>query len=53
MVLVTIGTGLVGAHLLLHLVENNEPIRVIYRNHVFIRGVFNQFFKINCKFDIP
>jgi dihydroflavonol-4-reductase len=32
MVLVTGGTGLVGAHLLLHLVENNEPIRAIYRN---------------------
>lgn len=32
MVLVTGGTGLVGAHLLLHLVENGENIRAIYRN---------------------
>jgi len=32
MILVTGGTGLVGAHLLLHLVENEERIRAIYRN---------------------
>ncbi len=32
MVLVTGGTGLVGAHLLLHLVENEETVRAIYRN---------------------
>lgn len=32
MVLVTGGTGLVGAHLLLHLVDNEEAIRAIYRN---------------------
>jgi dihydroflavonol-4-reductase len=32
MVLVTGGTGLVGAHLLLHLVENGESVRAIYRN---------------------
>ncbi|MEC4004055.1 NAD-dependent epimerase/dehydratase family protein [Flavobacterium sp. SUN052] len=33
MILVTGGTGLVGAHLLLHLTENNEEnIRAIYRN---------------------
>ena len=31
MILVTGGTGLVGAHLLLHLVENEESIRAIYR----------------------
>jgi nucleoside-diphosphate-sugar epimerase len=31
MVLVTGGTGLVGAHLLLHLVENGEIVRAIYR----------------------
>lgn len=31
MVLVTGGTGLVGAHLLLHLVDFEEPIRAIYR----------------------
>jgi len=32
MVLVTGGTGLVGAHLLLHLIENEEVVRGIYRN---------------------
>lgn len=32
MVLVTGGTGLVGAHLLLHLVENGDNVRAIYRN---------------------
>ncbi len=32
MVLVTGGTGLVGAHLLLHLVENGDSVRAIYRN---------------------
>lgn len=32
MILVTGGTGLVGAHLLLHLVENEESVRGIYRN---------------------
>jgi len=32
MVLVTGGTGLVGAHLLLHLIENGEIVRAIYRN---------------------
>jgi dihydroflavonol-4-reductase len=32
MVLVTGGTGLVGAHLLLHLVENEASVRAIYRN---------------------
>ena len=31
MVLVTGGTGLVGAHLLLNLVQNNTPVRAIYR----------------------
>jgi nucleoside-diphosphate-sugar epimerase len=32
MVLVTGGTGLVGAHLLLHLIENGDCVRAIYRN---------------------
>lgn len=32
MVLVTGGTGLVGAHLLLHLMEKGESVRAIYRN---------------------
>ncbi|AWG23574.1 NAD-dependent epimerase [Flavobacterium faecale] len=31
MILVTGGTGLVGAHLLLHLVEKNQNVRAIYR----------------------
>lgn len=31
MVLVTGGTGLVGSHLLLHLIENGESVRAIYR----------------------
>ncbi len=31
MILVTGGTGLVGAHLLLHLIENGEKVRAIYR----------------------
>lgn len=32
MILVTGGTGLVGAHLLLHLIENGKSVRAIYRN---------------------
>ncbi len=32
MVLVTGGTGLVGAHLLIHLAEKGEQVRAIYRN---------------------
>lgn len=32
MILVTGGTGLVGAHLLLHLAENEDSIRAIYRD---------------------
>jgi dihydroflavonol-4-reductase len=32
MILVTGGTGLVGAHLLLHLVENEDKVCAIYRN---------------------
>jgi nucleoside-diphosphate-sugar epimerase len=31
MILVTGGTGLVGSHLLLHLIENGESVRAIYR----------------------
>ena len=32
MILVTGGTGLVGAHLLLHLAENETAVRAIYRS---------------------
>ena len=32
MILVTGGTGLVGAHLLFHLLNENQPIRAIYRS---------------------
>ncbi len=32
MVLVTGATGLVGSHLVLHLIENGELVRAIYRN---------------------
>ncbi len=32
MVLVTGGTGLIGSHLLLHLLENGESVRAIYRS---------------------
>jgi nucleoside-diphosphate-sugar epimerase len=32
MILVTGGTGLVGAHLLIHLVENGDSVRASYRN---------------------
>lgn len=37
MVLVTGGTGLVGGHLLLHLIENGENVRAIYRNETSIQ----------------
>ncbi|HEY6144511.1 MAG TPA: NAD-dependent epimerase/dehydratase family protein [Flavobacterium sp.] len=43
MVLVTGGTGLVGAHLLLHLVENGEVVRAIYRNLGAIQKTKNLF----------
>lgn len=43
MILVTGGTGLVGAHLLLHLVENGENVRAIYRNLESIQKTKNLF----------
>lgn len=45
MILVTGGTGLVGAHLLLYLVENGVAIRAIYRNSITIektKSLFSQ-----------
>jgi nucleoside-diphosphate-sugar epimerase len=39
MILVTGGTGLVGAHLLYHLVKNNEKLRAIYRSKEKIEAV--------------
>lgn len=43
MVLVTGGTGLVGAHLLLHLVENEDVVRAIYRNLESVQKTKNLF----------
>ena len=39
MILVTGGTGLVGAHLLYHLLKNDEKIRAIYRSETRIEKV--------------
>lgn len=39
MILVTGGTGLVGAHLLYHLIKNDEKIRAIYRSEDKIEAV--------------
>ncbi|MDC0177790.1 SDR family oxidoreductase [Polaribacter sp.] len=39
MILVTGGTGLVGAHLLYHLIKNEEKVRVIYRSEEKIEKV--------------
>ncbi len=39
MILVTGGTGLVGAHLLYHLIKNDEKIRAIYRTEEKIKAV--------------
>lgn len=49
MILVTGGTGLVGAHLLLQLAENETPIRALYRNETSlekIQALFNAHDKI-------
>lgn len=43
MILVTGGTGLVGAHLLLHLVEKGESVRAIYRTITSIEKTKNLF----------
>lgn len=39
MILVTGGTGLVGAHLLYHLIKNDEKVRAIYRSKTKIEAV--------------
>jgi dihydroflavonol-4-reductase len=39
MILVTGGTGLVGAHLLHHLIKNDENVRAIYRSEEKIKAV--------------
>ncbi len=43
MILVTGGTGLVGAHLLLHLAENEDALRAIYRQSSSIEKTKNLF----------
>lgn len=43
MILVTGGTGLVGAHLLLHLLQENESVRAIYRTKSSIEKTRNLF----------
>lgn len=43
MILVTGGTGLVGAHLLLHLIENGENVRATYRSAKSIEKTKNLF----------
>lgn len=50
MVLVTGGTGLVGTHLLLHLIENGESVRAIYRTQNNIqktKSVFELYKKVD------
>lgn len=50
MVLITGGTGLVGAHLLLHLIENGENVRAIYRTQNNIqktKSVFELYKKVD------
>ena len=50
MILVTGGTGLVGAHLLLHLIENGESVRAIYRtqnNTQKTKSVFELYKKVD------
>src|SRR5690554_6785837 len=47
MILVTGGTGLVGAHLLLRLVEKNNQVRAIYRSEKNIDKTHNLFKLMN------
>jgi len=41
--LITGGTGLVGAHLLLHLLQNGEAVRALYRNEKSIQKTVSLF----------
>ena len=43
--LVTGGTGLVGAHLLLQLAQNGESVRALYRSKSTIKKTENLFIK--------
>ncbi|MET0760501.1 MAG: NAD-dependent epimerase/dehydratase family protein [Flavobacterium sp.] len=50
MILITGATGLVGSHLALHLIENGESVRAIYRNKAAIdktKSLFNLYQKEN------
>lgn len=47
MILVTGGTGLVGAHLLIYLVENGNSVRTIYRNAETIEKTKSLFYLYN------
>jgi nucleoside-diphosphate-sugar epimerase len=47
MVLVTGGTGFLGSHLLIHLLENDENVRAIYRNEDNVLKVKSLFSKIS------
>jgi len=47
MVLVTGGTGFLGSHLLIHLLENDENVRAIYRNEDSVLKVKSLFSKLS------
>lgn len=47
MVLVTGGTGFLGGHLLIHLLENDENVRAIYRNEDSVLKVKSLFSKLS------
>lgn len=51
MVLVTGATGLVGSHLAIHLLENGENVRAIFRNHEAIQKT-KAVFESNKKLDL-